>query len=672
MPDNVVASPGSGGATFRTLEDASNIQHSAAAIEYATTVSAGANVLQPVTPASGLPVQPSTGAVFSTLGTAGTAVIGKVGIDQTTPGTTNAVYILGPAGTATVWVGGALRVEQIASQLFADTFDTGLDTTNRWTAPTTGGTGVAATSVVGQTVLSGGTTSNSFSEIHSQASFPPTEPGLLFNTFRIALEFPVLTTGYRFWGLATAPGSPTIASPLTNAAGFEIATTGKMYAVTYIAGTRTVIQDLSTSGNSKQPADALAHKYYLWFSGSLAYWGIDSLDNIVATMSTGADGPAVNTLPLKMLAVSNSGAAVTITCNGVNLGDTGKNDVQISDGTFPWRKQTVDSSGLAHVRSTMDLTTPGTTNAVSLPDQAAVTGTISAADAATTPTTGANGQTIITGSPTANSSVTGTVSGASSVVFTLTGNTGGSTYVVERSADAGTTFVATSVVIPGPSSTNPSIAANITAAKAIFHIQMAGYTTWRVRCATFVSGTTTIIGQTGYEAGIVATGITTSTAGVIGNVGGTTAAGASIAGNPLQTGGQAVNAEAAAVSTGQVVEASYTLTGKQIIQPFSNPENIIQYGGSATSGSAQTIFASQGAGVRSYITGLFLSNTSATTITVAISDGTTTFTFIVPAGSGSNVPLTSPMRFATATAVTWTASTGETTIYVNAVGYKGV
>ncbi len=57
MPtDNVVLSPGSGGSSMRTLADASSNEWPTAVLCYATTVSAGANVLQVVTPSFGLPV----------------------------------------------------------------------------------------------------------------------------------------------------------------------------------------------------------------------------------------------------------------------------------------------------------------------------------------------------------------------------------------------------------------------------------------------------------------------------------------------------------------------------------------------------------------------------------------------------------------------------------------
>ncbi len=57
MPtDNVALNAGNGGATVRSLADAGGLEWPVAVATYATTVSAGANVLQVVTPSAGLPV----------------------------------------------------------------------------------------------------------------------------------------------------------------------------------------------------------------------------------------------------------------------------------------------------------------------------------------------------------------------------------------------------------------------------------------------------------------------------------------------------------------------------------------------------------------------------------------------------------------------------------------
>jgi hypothetical protein len=247
------------------------------------------------------------------------------------------------ASKTRVFAPGEQRVHMEASQLLIDTFDASLDTVNRWATPVAAGTGaIAATWSAGQILLTGGTAANAYSELHSQPSFDSEEPGWLLVSMRINVENPVLTTAYRFWGIGQTTGTPTVAAPLTDACGWEVTTAGKLFAVSYASGTRIPIADLSTAtGNGTQPGDANAHKYYLYFRGDVSYWSIDNLDSVVASFATGASGPNVNSLPLKLLAVSNSGTTATIQVNGVSVGDTSRSSVTLSDGSYAWRQATV-------------------------------------------------------------------------------------------------------------------------------------------------------------------------------------------------------------------------------------------------------------------------------------------------------------------------------------------
>jgi hypothetical protein len=245
--------------------------------------------------------------------------------------------------TSTAW--GQLRIHQDPTQLFLDTFDSSLDTTNKWSATSASGGTTPFYSTASTTLTSGGA-ANGYSLLKTIASFVPQEPGWLVFEARLNIEFPVLATGYRFWGFGNAAAIPVISGPMTDAVGFEISTTGQMYAVTYAAGTRLVIQDLSPStGNGAQPANPNVHKYYVWFRGDLTFWAIDQADNIVAVFTTGASGPNVNTLPMTYLCVSNGGAPVTIVLNGCSVGDTCRNNMVLSDATFPFRQQKVGASG---------------------------------------------------------------------------------------------------------------------------------------------------------------------------------------------------------------------------------------------------------------------------------------------------------------------------------------
>jgi hypothetical protein len=109
------------------------------------------------------------------------------------------------------------------------------------------------------------------------------------------------------------------------------------------------------------------------------------------------------------------------------------------------------------------------------------------------------------------------------------------------------------------------------------------------------------------------------------------------------------------------------------VLPFARA--YVDGGGSATTTGSFTILAASGTGgVKEYLTGLQCGRSDAgtTAITVAVSDGTKTRTFVVPGtggGSGNNPSLVTPIAFAANTAVTAAFSTGVTTGYCNAEGF---
>lgn len=243
---------------------------------------------------------------------------------------------------------GFVRTTDEPRQLFYDPFDSALDTTNRWIAPTISGGGVAASTTTGVMTLGSGTTASGYSYLQSKANFVPTIPGWLGYSFAIKIEFAVVTNATRYWGSGTSPGSPATSTSITDGAGFEIFTDGKLYAVVYIGGTRTVIQDLSASGTNTQPLDANYHRYIIYYRTDKIYYYIDSLATPVATANF--TGPQVQTLPIKLSAVAGAtppGSSCVITCTGLAVWDTAKNTTGISDGTYPWRKLQIDSNGNA-------------------------------------------------------------------------------------------------------------------------------------------------------------------------------------------------------------------------------------------------------------------------------------------------------------------------------------
>jgi hypothetical protein len=279
-----------------------------------------------------------SGSVTNATLQAGSALVGKVGIDQTTLGSTNNVSLSvstgagtsvlvkddpsfgdgvttgiasvtgrlyngtnydrtrsigGLSGTTGLLAAGMtdgfgnktantpysrLQVELNAHQIMYDPFDSALNTTNLWSTPTTGNGGVVASNSAGAMTIGTGTTASGWSKLTSQAAFVPTVPGWIGYSFLNLLPDLASPTAnaYRFWGAGTIATTPTTTAPMTDAVGFELSTAGKMFAVVYTAGTRTAVQDLSAStGNSTQPTDANLHRYIVKIRTDKTFFYID-------------------------------------------------------------------------------------------------------------------------------------------------------------------------------------------------------------------------------------------------------------------------------------------------------------------------------------------------------------------------------------------------------------
>lgn len=255
--------------------------------------------------------------------------------------------------------GNRLFVHMEPTQIFWDDFGTGtLDTTNRWTAPTTGGGGnaTAANNQVGATTLGSGTNASGWSILQTQTAFAGRNPGFVFGQFQVALEAQVsnlfTTNAYRFFGFYSAPGGPTSLLPLTNAFGFAIKPDGKLYAVTFASGTENIIADLSAYDTNclctpqSLVADGKTHKYVLYFRGDNGIFKID--DRFVTQFVVGSQGPDVNTLAIGAMAVAGvtpPASSATVTLAQVTAADTSRNNMRLCDGTFGWRCASVNAAG---------------------------------------------------------------------------------------------------------------------------------------------------------------------------------------------------------------------------------------------------------------------------------------------------------------------------------------
>lgn len=280
----------------------------------------------------------------------GSAIIGKVDIDQTTPGITNGVAIKDSVGTAvSATQDGSLRVSPTATKVFYDAFGTGFDTTANWAMPISAGGGAGEAWVPGSISLGTGTTPGGYASVQSQPSFQPVPPG--FNIYQFAITLPAVTPANTeaFWGFGTAPATPTAANPITEGCGFELQLGGKMAAVCFAAGARSVIQDLSAAtGNGAQPADGAVHSYYIFFRDDYYWFCIDSLTNVVAAQLHGTNALNIHVQPIKIQAVAGPSApsgSLSLTIASVWVGDTGRNAGMIADGAHPWRRASVSALG---------------------------------------------------------------------------------------------------------------------------------------------------------------------------------------------------------------------------------------------------------------------------------------------------------------------------------------
>ncbi len=111
-----------------------------------------------------------------------------------------------------------------------------------------------------------------------------------------------------------------------------------------------------------------------------------------------------------------------------------------------------------------------------------------------------------------------------------------------------------------------------------------------------------------------------------------------------------------------------------IVRPHCPLEDIINGVVEITDGSSTSVIASQGAGVKSYITDVTISNTSATAVEVDLRDGaagSVKWTFPVPANTSGVVKnFNPPLPFSAATAVCADPSAAASTITVSLNGFK--
>lgn len=222
-----------------------------------------------------------------------------------------------------------LKVAGDPATLLYDTFEA-LDTANTWTA---GGT-VAPTINAGYLWLNPGTAASASSTLVSKPVFQPGSSAYLQFAGLVALEAAATPGNQRVWGLGVF-GTPTLSAPVTNGTVYELdSASGGLFASVYSAGARTQSAALT------RPADALSHRYAIYYKASRVYFELDNV--VVATLAF--PNPAVALLNLAAASINGASAlsaAPTLAVSLIGLGDTARNASGVADGAFPWRRATV-------------------------------------------------------------------------------------------------------------------------------------------------------------------------------------------------------------------------------------------------------------------------------------------------------------------------------------------
>jgi hypothetical protein len=161
----------------------------------------------------------------------------------------------------------------------------------------------------------------------------------------------------------------------------------------------------------------------------------------------------------------------------------------------------VDGSGVTQpVSGTVTANAGSGTFATSQADPAVTSGSITAADAASTaPASLISGQNLITGTATSSSTVAATISGMASYSVQLTGTWIG-TVQFEKSTDGGTTWASVGMTGVGTTTIVTSVTGTGANSNAILHGNAANLTNVRVRCTAYTSGTCTVKIQPSYGA----------------------------------------------------------------------------------------------------------------------------------------------------------------------------
>lgn len=632
---------------------------------------------------SNLPVAIVAGTIGAPAGSVVTVQgAGATGTVQPIVSTSPNGQAAGIYGTYTAY--GYARVSDEPTQVFGDPFDT-LDTTNQWTLKTSTGTATATNSAL---TVASSTTASAYGGLLSIPTFRPR--GLNFYALGATLQFPnstIANTG-RWFGIGNPASTPTPTLPVTDGIGFLLDASGALFGKIYANS----VEVGSVTLTSSKPTDGVTARYLLVVRADLVFFYIGSTEVPVGSLSFLT--PATQTLPISILSsvnASGSASSATMIVGALGLADTGKNSQSISDGAFPSRLSTVKLPSTAAVATDAPLVVAlhPSSNTPAIADGTS-TGTITTQNS------------VPAGTATAGSAILLSLNGQGAATVQVTG-----VYAVSALTLQATTDGATWVTVGGTPFLNVNTAALsatiAAAAVGVFQLQVAGYTQIRITALGAITGTATVTIRASQalppatvanptnpvtiSSGTVTTvstvtAVTTlSTLTTLAN--GQTAHSAASTGSPVRVGGRVNTAVDTTLVAGDASDFFVTTQGQVSTKPFGLPETDWQ----ATAGltplattTSTALKAAGAAGVRNYVTGIQIMNTSATvSTTVAILDGASVlWAGFLPATTAAlqqvtiTVLFATPLRGTAATAMNIQLGTTAASVYYNAQGYQAI
>lgn len=150
---------------------------------------------------------------------------------------------------------------------------------------------------------------------------------------------------------------------------------------------------------------------------------------------------------------------------------------------------------------------------------------------------------------------------------------------------------------------------------------------------------------------------------------------AAVSGNPLRIAGRALTANYSNVATGDTADLITTLQGALITRPFQIPElewSYVAAAGGVVNTTDVVLATAAGAGLRRYLTSLFVKNVNATATEIVVKDGSTIIWRGYASASmitGDLVIFRNPIKTSANAVLNFACITTGAQVYVNAQGY---